>query len=294
MDEPSPRSSRIALAGGLAAALLVGGTGFLVGRVTTERTPVVVAPAPVATPAPAPPEPAPLISAGVLGRADLITLATLAADAAAAGRDPDAVLREAAGRRFELRLPFGCGGPAGEASTAAMRWRYDEESSALRLHVAPVRWSAADWWREAPSGAQAVEGFWIMRPWTSTEDCPDGDRPVPTGTEPVTLPGQTLAIGEVIPARDGAGGGRDEEPYQTVLRVPPDELDASAGFRVRVTGRIARLPDGDTVRCQQPAGPEQRPICLIGVVMDEVAIENPATGQTVATWTVAQRRGSPA
>lgn len=289
MKEPSLHSSRVALAIGVAAVILVGGGGFLLGRVTTERPPAIVTPAPVAKPTPAPePEPA---TRGVLGRADLIALATLAADATASGREPAAELADADGRRFEIRLPFGCDGPAGENSNAAMRWRYDAEEEALRFHVAPFIWTAEDWWREgAPDGIEAIEGFWITRPWTSSEGCPTGgDRPVATGAEPVTLPGQTLALGQVFFSEGARGGRRGDQPYQSVIRMAEDELDGSAGFRLRLSGRIARMAGAGTVRCRQPAGPEQRPICLIGMALDEVAIENPANGETLATWSVAQR-----
>lgn len=289
MEEPSPHSSRIILAAGLAAALVVGGAGFLIGRGTTERTPVVVAPPPVAAPAPQP-EPEPPAIQGMMGRADLIALAAAAADTGAAGRTPGPDIAEAAGRRFELRLPFGCNGPAGENSNAAMRWRYDSEDEALRIHVAPVAWTAQDWWgADAPPRIDAIEGFWIRRPWTSSEACPADDvRPVATGVEPVTLPGQTLALGQVFSV-DARGGRRDGEAYEAVVRVPEAELDTSQGFQLRISGRIARLPGSGPVRCRQPAGAEQRPICLVGAVVDEVAIVNPASGETLAIWNAARR-----
>lgn len=285
MDEPSPRSSRLALAGALAAVLLVGGAGFLLGRVTTEPRQVVVTP-PVVAPIPTPePEPAP---SGVLGRAGLIALAAAAADAAASGSVPGKEIADASGRRFELRLPFGCDGPAREGSNAAMRWRYDERDQALRIHVSPVTWAPQDWW-EAGSAPdiEAIEGFWIARPWTSSEACPldDGRTAVP-GAEPVTLPGQTLALGQIFFAKGARGGRRNGEPYETVVRVSKDELDTSSGFRLRVSGRLARAGAIDPVRCRPLASPEQRPICLINVVMDEVAIENPANGKTLATWSL--------
>src|SRR3546814_13703789 len=51
MQEPSVRTSRLAIAGGLAAILVVGGGGFFLGRTTA---PVPPAPAPALVPAPAP------------------------------------------------------------------------------------------------------------------------------------------------------------------------------------------------------------------------------------------------
>jgi hypothetical protein len=289
MEEPSLHGSRIALAGALGAALVVGGAGFLLGRATTERTPAVIA-QPVAAPAPKP-APEPAVPKGVLGRADLIALAAKAADAAADGREPVPQVAAADGRRFELRLPFGCSGPSGEDSSAALRWRHDPEDQALRIHAAPVTWTAQDWWGpDAAAGVEAVEGFWIARPWTSSEACPAGDdRSAAAGAEPVTLPGQTLAVGQIFFTEGARGGRRDGRPYETVVRIPEDELDVSAGFRLRISGRIARTRNAGPVLCRQPGGPEQRPICLVSVVIDEVAIENPATGKTLATWTVAGR-----
>jgi hypothetical protein len=288
MEEPSPRSSRLALAGALLAAIAVGGAGFLLGRATTERAPVAAEP-PAAIPAPKP-APEPVLS-GALGRAELIALAAAAADAVAAGREPGPEVANADGRRFELRLPFGCAGAAADDSHPAMRWRYDKDAKALRIHVGPATWTAQEWWpADNSGGVESIEGFWIERPWTSSEACPaGGDRAVAAGTEPVTLPGQSLAVGQLFLAGGGRGGRRDGKPYQAVVRVEESDLKTEQGLRLRIGGRIARAPGGGPVRCRQPAGPEQRPICLVSVVMDEIAIENPATGETLATWSPGAR-----
>lgn len=284
MEEPSPRSSRLALAGALLAAIAVGGAGFLLGRAASERPPAPVAP-PVAAPAPAPP-PEPVLS-GLLGRADLIALAAEAADAAAAGREPGPDIARADGRRFELRLPFGCTGPAGGDAAAPMRWRYDSKAEALRISVDPVAWTATDWWpADSANGVEAIEGFWVARPWTSSEACPEEGDPLAAAGEPETPPGRTLAVGQLFSAGGGRGGRRNGKPYQAVVRIAEDQLDASAGFRLRISGRIARAGDVGPVHCRQPAGPEQRPVCLVIVVMDEVAVENPASGETLATWSL--------
>ena len=73
-----------------------------------------------------------------------MTLAAQMADAVASGQAMPSAVADAAGQRFELRLPFGCRGPAEAESDAAMRWRYDETDKALRVHVAPVVWTHAD------------------------------------------------------------------------------------------------------------------------------------------------------
>jgi hypothetical protein len=288
MEEPSPRSSRLALAGALLATIVVGGAGFLLGRIATEQKPAAIS-QPVATP---PTKRVPeAASSAILGRADLIALAATAADALAAGRDPGPEITEAAGRRFELRLPFGCNGPAGDESAVGMRWRYDTEAQALRIHVRPVAWTAQDWWpQDADNQVEAIEGFWIERPWTSSEACPDGgDRPAAAGTEPVTLPGQTLAVGQIFYAEGARSGRRDGEPYEAVVRIAEEELAAADGLRFRIRGRIARAGGVGPVRCRQPAGAEQRPICLVSVVIDDVAVENAAGDRTLATWSLGGR-----
>ncbi|KKC27257.1 hypothetical protein WP12_04235 [Sphingomonas sp. SRS2] len=278
MREPSIRTSRLAIAAGLVAVLGVGGAGFFLGRASAPRVEQVVP-----APAPQPPMPVRVEAPKPLQRADLIALAQEAADARASGNPLPPNVTSAAGRRFELLLPFGCAGPSEEGSTQPMRWRYDETTKALRISVTPVAWNGEDWDFEAAKGLRA-DGFWIARPWTSNERCPSSVvQASPSGTEPVTLPGQTLAIAQFT--ADTSGGlSRDGRPFEIVKRVSPDAFDASLGFRLRITGRVDR--DYGPVRCIQPAGVEQRPICVISTRIDEIRIENPATDELLANWPI--------
>src|SRR5699024_1393178 len=108
---------------------------------------------------------------------------------------------------------------------------------------------------------EAIEGFWIRRPWTSSEDCPvGGNRPTALGVEPVMLPGQTLALGQIFFADGARRGRRNDAPYETSVRVPENELDASEGFRLRIRGRIVRTRGIGPIQCPQPTNSEQRPI----------------------------------
>lgn len=203
MAEPSPRSSRLALACALVAAIAVGGAGFLLGRAASERPPAAVAP-PAAAPAPKPaPEPA---SSGVLGRTELIALAAAAADSAAAGSDPGLEIGRADGRRFELRLPFGC--------------------TARPARMQPPRCAGATIRKPGPSGSPSIRSSGPRRiggPPTA---------PSASGPEPATLPGQTLALAQLFFAGGGRAGRRDGKPYEAVVRMAEDRLDTSAGFRV--------------------------------------------------------------
>ncbi|QAY76515.1 hypothetical protein [Sphingosinicella sp. BN140058] len=288
MEEPSPRSSRLALAGALIAAIVVGGAGFLMGRATVAPTQQAVAPSAAPTlPAPAPDPPA---VRGILDRAALIALAGAAADAAAAGKDPPPDVTESDGRRFAMRLPFGCDGPAPADGKAPMRWHYDPDDQALRIHVEPVTWPGQAWFAGDSSGVETIEGFWIARPWTASEACPRGNDP-PDGTEAeAVMPAdQSLALGQIFSADSGRGGRRNGEAYETTLRVAQAGLDTSQGFRLRISGRISSAHGLPPVSCRQLDGPERRPLCLINVVLDEVAIENPITEDILAAWNLAGR-----
>jgi len=234
---------------------------------------------------------------GPLGRAELIAAAGSAADAFAAGRPlPEGVTR-LAGRDFEIRLAFGCpGGP--HADVGALGADYDEAAKALRVRAEPVRWSPEDWLpatEGASDGALAVEdieGFWISRPWTTSEACPSSS-PAPTGVEaPPAASEQTLAIAQFFTSESSRVARRDGEAYQTVERVAPDALDISQGLRLRLRGRLAPAPGAGPVLCRAPSG--GRPVCMVSAVFDEVAVEKPATGATLATWDVSSQNREPA
>jgi hypothetical protein len=287
MKEPTLRNSRLVLAGGLVIALAVGGAGFLIGRGTSPREVAPPAAAPVAAvpvvvqPTPALPDRGDIVKS----RADLIALASQASDALASGRPLPKAAADLAGQRFKLQLPFGCRGPSDADSDSPMRWRYDVEAKALRVHVAPVVWSGADpgLTGDGTAAGTIAEGFWIPRPWTVSETCPLAqDSAAPTGADAVTLPGQTLAVAQFA---DGAGQGlRDGKPYATVVRAAPEEVPGNQGLQLRLRGRIGGTADRSPVSCRQPAGPEQRPICIVAVMFDDLAINNPQTGKTLATW----------
>jgi hypothetical protein len=280
MEEPSIRASRLAIAGGLGAAIVLGAAGFVIGRTTAPRPePPAAAVATEVVPVP------PAAGDSVLRRADLIELAEDAADALTSGKELDEVAGASPGQRFELVLPFGCSGP--NESGPAMRWHYDPASETLRITVEPNTWNPDQWGLGPPAAFEVAEGFWISRSWSSSEACPQGGAAAaPPDTDAITLPGQTLAIAQFFAAGASRDARRDGRRYESVTRVPAKSFDAPRGFLLRVKGRIDEIPGGGVVRCAQPAGVEQRPLCVIGARMDEVAIENPAGGDVVASWRV--------
>ncbi|RXD06660.1 hypothetical protein EQZ23_00600 [Sphingomonas sp. UV9] len=299
MHEPSPRTSRLVVAGSAAAFILLGGGGFLLGRSTAPTPPppaITPAAVPVAAPVAVPEAPV----ARVLSRADIIEIANAAADATSSGAKMPKRVAAAEGAQFEVDLPFGCDGPAAETSREPFRWRYDGESSSLRISVAPAVFDPGEWLGKPLSGSagttspaaseEAIEGFWIARPWSSRGTCEAGSpTTVPLGIDAVTLPGQTLGLAQIFTDQDSKNARRSGKPYESVRRIGENDLKIDQGLRVRLRGRVARFPDGSTVRCRQPAGKEQRPICLVAVSFDDVGIENPSTQDTIATWASASR-----
>ncbi len=312
MEEPSLRTSRQVIALAILVSLLLGGVGFVVGRSTAPAPDL----PPDETSEPIVVPPADLLG-GTMARADLLRLASSAADAAGAGRLLPDSLRQSAGRRFELRLPLGCGGPA--APDAPDGWTYDERSGRLRVFANPVRWDASDWIEQDGATVEGIEGFWIARPWTSSDVCP----PTPPALEPADdasgsdaevedeaeadadetpaaempaaetpTPVHTLAIGQVRTTGSARGGRRAGDLFETVTRVPAGELDTSQGFRLRLIGRLTNAIGTAPVTCRAE-NPATAPVCLITAAIDEVAIENPATGQVLATWNLAQRDAAP-
>lgn len=285
MQEPSLRKSRLIITGGLVAALVTTSLGFYLGRTSAPRA--AAQPSPAASPLPVPDFSSAPEHRRTLGRADIIELAATTADALVAGKPLPEQVRRAMGRRLELAVPFGCGGTAEQGSLDPLRWRYDDREEALRLHVEPTDWSPTDWGLQENAGIEAIEGYWLARPWTSSSDCPKATNAGrSTGVEPVTLAGQTLAIAQFFTAESKREGQRGGRAFETVQRIPRGELDVAAGFRLVLSGRIDRVPGGGPVRCIQPGGIEQRPICVVAAKFDEARIENLATGEVVATWPI--------
>lgn len=279
MREPSLRNSRLVIAGGLIAAIALSGAGFLLGRSTSPR------PAPPAQVATTPPTvavtPTEIEAPRILGRAEIIGLASRATDVYTSGGPLPPDVTALAGRRFDLALPFGCKGMATDKDDAPLRWRYDANKETLRIHAAPMKWAADDWGVADKGVAETqFEGFWVSRTWSSAERCPQVSESS-TGNQPDIPAEHSLAVAEVLAGDDEA---RDRRPYKVVKRLAPEKLAADQGFRLRLMGRIEPLSGGLPIICKQTLGIEQRPICLVGIMLDEVRVENSLTNETLAIW----------
>jgi hypothetical protein len=218
---------------------------------------------------------------------------------------------ELAGRRFTLRLPFGCTGPTAADSQAPMRWSYESEGQTLRVSVAPNVWTDAEPVREAARGLdyEAAEGFWIERPWLRTGECPVvpqpsllasassdtvGDNQVvaATGlaTEQVGAPAsqlaearRTLALVELFKPGSRRAARRNGKPYTVVAKLSPSDIDLTLGLRVIVTGRLVPFGSGAAIACRG-SDVNERPLCLISAEIDGVTITDASGERILGEW----------
>ena len=267
---------------------MIGAGGFWIGRATSP-VPVIPNPRPellVASTIPPPPS-------LVLQRADLIVAADRAADAYAAGLQPPPETAELAGRRFELVMPFGCDGQVAADSDSPFQWQYDEAQQTLRIQIQQTSWNLADWPVNSTEGMPTQgRGFWIDRPWTSSETCPTS-RPASVAAEVSTaMPEQSLAIVQFTLQPPSAPIAKQPKvrPWSIVKRLAPDRLDATQGFRLRLTGRINARASEAPVQCMQRGSGSSRPVCAIAASFEELSVEIASTSEQLATWTLAEPR----
>jgi hypothetical protein len=304
-DRVAVRLKLALVAGGLIA---VGIGGLVVGRLSATAPPA--PPPPVAAPpsaeanAVAPAAEEPVAEPVTLGRGDIIALAAAAAAAHASGQPAGTEPDSAIGRRFALRIAFGCNGPtAGPAAPArarpegetpteldlqprqALEWSLNPATKVVRVSARPAAWTAWPLIAKVVSEPfDAVEGFWLPRPWTDSEACPRvaDAAPIAIAASP---PRQTVGLAQVYDAGDSRLGRRGSRPYEVVKKLSDAEAaDLSRDFRLVLEGRIVGYPDHRAVRCASPSA-DERPVCLVGVAFDRVAIEDARSNELMGDWT---------
>lgn len=242
---------------------------------------------PTAIPTIRPPAPAPTLTIGPATRAEILAAVSSAADATAAGLPlPEANLT-LTDRTFELHLPFGC---VPEAGGTWGQVRRDPSTSVLRISVTPERFGQNQHITATAAGKpfDAVEGFWIERPWTTAETCP---RPAPSATvepaesTPAPQPAapQTLAIAQFFKPDAPRTSQRGNRPYTYVGKPDAKDPARNGEMRLRLTGRISGFADGHPVHCHtsEPAAP---PICVVAVEFTGVGIEAAQSGRILTEW----------
>lgn len=282
--------------------------------------------------------PTPTVQDIAVDRRQLLLAVNEAISAAATGADDNGAQSSLVGRQFILKLPLGCTGE----SDAASGWIYDEASQRLTVKAtpdvtladlddvlpvtldmpvafapAPEAAAPADAAKatdakatasasaQQPSKIEAVDGFWIPRPWIFTDACPvdaaassgeetealepgaaDGEAGASTTEEnvpaanPVT---PTVAIAHFYTARDPRVGRRNGQPYRITKRVTEAERPSPQSLRLVLRGRLGMMPGGKVIQCSTPKDGSQ-PRCVISASFDRVSFENVDGSIVYAEW----------
>lgn len=221
-----------------------------------------------------------------LDRAQLLAASAAAADSVASGRPLAARNAAMAGRTFVIRLPFGCEGPQADMTAHWAGWSYNPKTSALKLWARPESWEDAPWIpaiaRKTPF--EAVEGFWIRRPWTNAETCPPGSGQEQVDAQSSAPEEQTIGIAQFFAPDAPRSLQRGSRPYAVTLKADDNEIiDAPRPYQLIVSGRVVGFDDGQPVHCWNQ-GRNLRPICLIAVEFSRVAFEDPVNGRVLSEW----------
>ena len=247
-----------------------------------------------------------------MGRAELLTAVREAASAAAAGTDDADAQRQLDGRQFEVRIRFGCRGASTDLPKELLGWTYEPEKRVLRVRAMPTI-SAQDAVAAeiAHDEIEAVEGFWIPRPWLLEPVCPAAAAVKPASAEPTsdasaeepaaeadtaaeerTTPEQEvqpslrwpkIGIAQFFTSTDPRTGRRDMRPYQAVKTLEEGTPIGSQGFNLVLSGRLRALPGKGVIECVG-ANPDTPPDCIVSADFDRVWIEKPQSKEIVAEW----------
>lgn len=220
-----------------------------------------------------------------LDRAALLAAAGDAADAVASGIPLPQGNAALVGRSFVLRMPFGCRGEmsedAQEESWAG--WTFNPKSRALRLTARATDLAKAEWVKQVAGEMtfDAVEGFWLRRPWTRAEQCGvDGLAP---SDAMLDAAGQRLAIAQFYSPEGPRTLRRGDRPYSSTVKLEEGEVPSSRGYQLRLEGKLSGFPDGQPVHCSQD-NPSIAPRCVIAVQFERVAFVAPGDEEPIVKW----------
>jgi hypothetical protein len=248
-----------------------------------------------------------------MDRAALLMEVAKAASASALGKDVSSDLRKLDGKRFEVRIRFGCAPPAlppdvekttkpaaqGQA-TSPFNVRFDEKDRTLRLRAAPDltlndRWIAS----VVDESVEAVEGFWMYRPWLLTDGCPVVPAQLDSGASdgglaseskevaavPIVAPDRKYRVGlaQFFTDTDPRTGRRDGRAYEATKVLPDDKQPSRQGYNLVLSGRLRHLPSGPVIACRTESA-NAPPQCVVSAEFDRVWIEDPGTKSLIAEW----------
>jgi hypothetical protein len=214
-----------------------------------------------------------------MDRAALLAAVASAASAHAAG---EVDRQNLAGRRFTLKMRFGCGEEGG-SGTGPVSWKYDQADQRLTIRATPDIDAEAVAVDEEEGAIEAVEGFWIAQPWLLTDACVSAAEEGEAPAEAAEPPSPTVGIAQHFTGQDSRVQRRAQRSYEIVRRTEPAIIPPAGGFNLVLEGRLEAWPGGQVIRCRG-TGSASAPVCVISAEFDRVAFENPQNGLTIAQW----------
>ena len=248
-----------------------------------------------------------------LDRAAILLAVGQAASSSGLGLNDAAQQRRLDGKRFEFRIRFGCEGSAELQPGQRFSVAFDAAERTLRLRATPDLTIKDP--RVAPFAdetVEAVEGFWVRRPWLLAAKCPRVAGTAPQPVEAVTTetnvtgvaaeeakateprfgplspasPAPKVGIAQFFTKTDARTGRRDSRAYETTQVLDEDDKPSDEGYNLVLSGRFRRLPGGRVIACRL-TNPDVPPDCILSVLFDRVWIERPETKAIVAEWSKA-------
>ncbi|NIJ15782.1 hypothetical protein [Sphingobium vermicomposti] len=218
-----------------------------------------------------------------LDRAALLAAAASAADATASGGAMPPSNAQLVGRSFILRMPFGCAGEMTDgADDAWAGWSFNPKSRALRLRARANSLADTEWVKTLAADMKfdAVEGFWIRRPWTRADQCPAEGGVL---KDVAASQGQRLAIAQFYSPEGPRTLRRGDRPYSSTVKLEEGEAPSARGYQLQLEGKISGFADGQPIHCFQH-DVSLAPRCLIAVQFERVAFVAPDKPEPIVEW----------
>lgn len=232
------------------------------------------------------------------GRARLLLTVARVASSHAQGLDDSDFQLALNGKRFEVRLRFGCDGqgPVREG----YGYSIDPDGRTLRLRVVPTL-SLRDATVRSVAGddVEAAEGFWLSRPWLLDAVCPAGKaaaeladnrdaQVTPEFSEQSStpiVPVQRIGLVHFFTPADSRTRQRMDRPFEAVRKLEAGEKVGRNGFNLVLSGRLRARSDGRVILCEG-SGRDRPPDCVVSTDVDRVWIEQPEDNAVLAEWQV--------
>lgn len=219
--------------------------------------------------APKPAAPVP-IRDDSLDRQGMILAVLHTMTSAALGRDDAAAQRQLRGRKFSVRIRFGCPGIADPDRS----WTYDENKHVLRVKLrSTLTEDSLPKSDLLTKEYQGVVGFALGRPWLLDSGCPVAGFGAVATAEPI------IVIAQLFTDADSRVQ-RPQRDYELTKQMEPDQ-QPTAGLDLLVSGRLTGLADGRPIHCAAQGG---APACIVSARIDRVAVEDPASKELLGEW----------